>query len=178
MMSENDQINLIKEHLKSYKDFPKQGVVFQDIFSVLQNPKIANVLYDVLLNKAKSIKPPVECIAGVDSRGFLFGSVLARELEIPFIPIRKKGKLPGSTKSVHYKLEYKEDDLEMQEGVVREGQKVLVVDDLLATGGSLSAACELLSQAKADVQCLVVIELSELQGRKIINVPIHSLIVC
>ncbi|KAF5300914.1 hypothetical protein FQR65_LT09077 [Abscondita terminalis] len=177
MMSEEDQIDIIKKHIKSYKDFPSKGVVFRDIFSTLQNPQVAEVLYNTLIKKARAITPSVECIVGLDSRGFLFGTVIARELEIPFVPIRKKGKLPGLTKSIHYKLEYREDDVEIQEGAINEGARVLIVDDLLATGGTLSAACQLLSEFKAVVECLVVIELSELKGRDVINVPVHALVV-
>ncbi|KAF5292338.1 hypothetical protein FQA39_LY03372 [Lamprigera yunnana] len=176
MCGYSDQIELIKKHISSYKDFPIKGVIFRDIFSVLRKPDVAAVLYNVLIEKAKSIQPVIECIAALDSRGFLFGTIIARELNIPFVPIRKKGKLPGSIKSVHYKLEYKEDDFEIQEGAIQPGQKVLVVDDLLATGGSLSAACQLLSELNVVIECLVVIELTELKARDNISVPIHTLI--
>ncbi|KAB0803852.1 hypothetical protein PPYR_00822 [Photinus pyralis] len=175
-MSRSSKLEVIKNTIKSYPDFPKPGVLFRDIFAVLNEPDVASLLYEVLCDEARSITPPVDCVAGLDARGFLFGTIVAKELNIPFVPIRKKGKLPGSTQSVRYKLEYGEDEVEIQRGNISTGQTVLVIDDLLATGGTLTAAVELIKKCGADAVCLIVIELTDLQGRKSINAPIHSLV--
>lgn len=117
-------------------------------------------------------------IVGLDARGFLFGFAMAAELGLPFVPIRKKGKLPGKCHSYEYVLEYGSDVLEIQEGSLKPGQNVLVIDDLLATGGTLNGACELIRQTGADIVDIVVImELQSLNGRS--NIPfknIHSFI--
>ncbi|KAK5648981.1 hypothetical protein RI129_003873 [Pyrocoelia pectoralis] len=162
-MSRLSKINLIKNTIKSYPDFPKPGVLFRDIFAVLNQPDVAAVLYEVLCEEAKSISPPVDCIAALDARGFLFGTIIAKELNIPFVPIRKKGKLPGDVQSVRYQLEYREDEVEIQTETIRPGQRVLIVDDLLATGGTLAAAVQLITKLGADAVCLIIIELTDLE---------------
>lgn len=109
--------------------------------------------------------PQVELIVGLDARGFLFGPLLAQRLGVGFVLVRKKGKLPGPTVSVAYKLEYGEAAVEVQEDAVAPGEKVLLIDDLLATGGTMYAACELMKKQNAEVMgCMVVIELKELNG--------------
>ncbi|XP_041046720.1 adenine phosphoribosyltransferase isoform X2 [Carcharodon carcharias] len=116
--------------------------------------------------------------SGLDARGFLFGPSLAQRFGIGFVPVRKKGKLPGPTLSASYSLEYGQASVELQSDVVQANQKVVIVDDLLATGGTLSAACELLKKVGADIlECLVVIEIKALNGIKKLNsVPVHSLV--
>jgi len=157
-------------------DFPKPGILFRDIFPVLRNPSIANDLYDLLYNAATEI-PKVECVVGLEARGFLFGPILAQRLNVPFVPLRKAGKLPGVTEKITYSLEYGTDTFEVQEGSVLKGQKVLIVDDLLATGGTMKAACDLMEKLEADtVLCLVVIELPELQGKKKLTKPFKTLL--
>lgn len=150
---------------------------FRDIFSVLQQPDMFSLLCDTLVNHSKTISPSIECVTALDSRGFLFGPLLALQLKVPFVPIRKKGKLPGKLTSVSYKLEYGEDVLEMQSDSIKPNQKVLIVDDLLATGGSLGAACKLIQEAGGVVvECLVVMELLGLKGRSNVPAPVHSLL--
>nr|CAH7761080.1 unnamed protein product [Callosobruchus chinensis] len=106
MAAKNDKIARIKEQLKSYADFPKKGILFWDIFSILQKPSYFQMLKDALVEEAKRISPPIECIAGLEARGFLFGPLISLELNVPFVPIRKKGKLPGNLTSVCYSKEY------------------------------------------------------------------------
>ncbi|CAH1163513.1 unnamed protein product [Phaedon cochleariae] len=174
MANRQEQLNLIRENIASYPDFPKKGILFWDIFSVLQNPVLFHTLKDVLIQIAREITPPIECVSALDARGFLFGPLIALDLNIPFVPIRKKGKLPGEVLTVSYSKEYGEDTLELQLGSIKKGQRVLLVDDLLATGGSLACGCELIKKAGGDpATCLVIIELEDLKGRE--NIP-HNII--
>ncbi|CAH1129963.1 unnamed protein product [Ceutorhynchus assimilis] len=176
-LSDQQKLELIKEAVKSYPDFPVPGVNFKDLFSVLQNPPIFAILNEILVKTAKQIQPAVECVVGLESRGFLLAPLIALELQIPFVPIRKKGKLPGKVKSHKYALEYGQDIVEIQEGAIKPNEKVLIVDDLLATGGTLNAACQLISQVGGNVaSCLIVIELLDLKGRDKVSSPISSLI--
>ncbi|KAJ3650761.1 hypothetical protein Zmor_016841 [Zophobas morio] len=164
------KIRKIRDHVNEYPDFPKPGVLFRDVFSVFQNAELVAMLREVLIAFATQIQPPVECVVGIDARGFLLAPFIALELEVPFVPVRKKGKLPGKVASVSYALEYGEANMEIQESSIKEGQRVLIVDDLLATGGSLGAACTLVKKLGGVVEaCLVLMELSELKGR--LNVP-------
>lgn len=130
------------------------------------------------MNYVKKNHPSIDAVVGLDARGFLFSFTIAAELGIGCIPIRKKGKLPGETHKVEYVLEYGTDVFELQCGAIKKDQKVLIVDDLLATGGSLKAACELITKAGGIVDgCLVVLELKCLNGRgKLEGIPVHSLI--
>jgi adenine phosphoribosyltransferase len=151
--------------------------LFRDIFSVFQKPDLLATLREVLLAYATKIQPPVECVAGIDARGFLLGPLIALELKVPFVPIRKKGKLPGKVLSASYALEYGHDTLEIPEQSIKKGQAVLVVDDLLATGGSLSAACKLVEQLQGKVaSCLVLMELTQLKGRSHVPANVVSVI--
>ncbi|XP_050310574.1 adenine phosphoribosyltransferase isoform X3 [Anthonomus grandis grandis] len=166
-LSDAEKLEVIKNAVRSYPDFPKKGILFRDVFSVLSNPPIHTLLKEQLVNAARNIQPPIECVVGLDARGFLFGPIIALDLNIPFVPIRKKGKLPGKIRSYKYALEYGEDTVEIQEDQIKQGQRVLIVDDLLATGGTLKAACELVTQVGGTLaQSLVVMELVDLKGRE------------
>lgn len=157
----------IKKSIKSYPDFPKSGIVFRDVFSILMKPDLSADLMVLLEEKITTLCPDVDVIVGLESRGFLFGMPLALTLKKPFVPIRKKGKLPGVLKSVTYSLEYGTDEFEAQSDSIKPGQKVVIVDDLLATGGTMGAACKLVSDMGGDVKlCLVCIELQDLKGRE------------
>ncbi|VEN56118.1 unnamed protein product [Callosobruchus maculatus] len=135
------------------------------------------MLKDALVVEAKKISPPVECVAGLEARGFLFGPLISLELNVPFVPIRKKGKLPGNLLSVCYSKEYGQDVLEVQENAIKPGKRVLLVDDLLATGGSLLASYHLVKKAGAQVAAsLVIIELEPLKGRDTLPTDVISLI--
>ncbi|XP_064414313.1 adenine phosphoribosyltransferase-like, partial [Latimeria chalumnae] len=135
-------------------------------------------LIDLFEEHLKKSVPDVSLIVDIDAGGFLFGPVLAHRLGIGFVVVRKKGKLPGLTESVAYNLEYDKAEIEMQADTVAPGQKVVVVDDLLATGGTLQAACLLLKRLQAEVlECLVLIELKELKGaEKLDSIPLFSLL--
>ncbi|NXH86842.1 APT phosphoribosyltransferase, partial [Edolisoma coerulescens] len=151
-----------------------------DISPLLKDPVAFRTLIDLLEDHLRASFPKIDFIAGecLDSRGFLIGPPLAQRLGIGFVPVRKKGKLPGPTESVSYSLEYGKAELEIQSDAVEPGQKVVIVDDLLATGGTMCAACELLKRLKAEIlECLVVIELKSLKGSEKLNsIPFYSLL--
>lgn len=182
--SKNDRLKVISDAIGTFPDFPKKGINFRDIFGALKNPSITRDLLDelklVIKRNVLNVHPKVDAVVGVDARGFLFGLPLSCYLNCGFVPVRKSGKLPGPCHSVSYALEYGEATVEMQKGVLKPGDKVLLVDDLLATGGSLSAASELVRISGAiPVAALVVMELNELNGRKKLescSVAVHSLL--
>ena len=151
---------------------------FRDLFTALTDGPTVVALKEVLLNYVKKNHSSIDAVVGLDARGFLFSFTIAAELGIGCIPVRKKGKLPGETHKVEYVLEYGTDIFELQCGAIKKDQKILIVDDLLATGGSLKAAIDLIKKAGGIVDgCLVVMELSSLNGRnKLEGVPIHSFI--
>lgn len=135
-------------------------------------------LKELLVNYVKKNHPSIDAVVGLDARGFLFSFTIASELSIGCVPVRKKGKLPGETHKVEYILEYGTDVFELQCGAIKKDQRVLIVDDLLATGGSLKAASELVQKAGGIVDgCLVVMELTALNGRtKLEGIPVHAFI--
>jgi len=164
-------------NLRDVPDFPKPGIIFKDITPLLANPKLISEVIEELARIAKSQQP--QAIAGIEARGFIFGSMLAEHLELPFIPIRKLGKLPWKSKTIEYDLEYGSASIEVHEDALdKAGKRVLLIDDLLATGGTCKAACQLLRDIGGDViGYLFVIELGFLAGRKIIetSAPVFSL---
>ena len=148
---------------------------FRDIFTALQDGPTCTALKELLVNYVKQNHPTINAVVGLDARGFLFSFTIAAELSIGCIPIRKKNKLPGECHQVEYILEYGTDVFELQCGAIKKDQRVLIVDDLLATGGSLKAACELITKAGGVIEgCLVVMELTALNGRSKLNVPVHA----
>ncbi|MBN3299424.1 APT phosphoribosyltransferase, partial [Amia calva] len=160
-----DKLQCIIQNIRSFPDFPTKGILFRDICPVLKDPKVLNAAIDLFEEHVRQTYPHVELIVGMDARGFLFGPLLAQRLGVGFVLVRKKGKLPGPTVSVAYTLEYGQAEVEIQEDAVKAGQKVVVIDDLLATGGTLCAACELLKKLKAEVLgCMVLIEMTDLNG--------------
>ncbi|KAM6430669.1 adenine phosphoribosyltransferase [Liasis olivaceus] len=169
---------LIREQIRDYPDFPSPGVIFRDIGPVLKDPRAFRAAMDLLESHVRASHQDVDYIAGLDSRGFLFGPVLAQRLGVGFLLIRKKGKLPGATESVSYALEYGKAELEVQKDAVKPGQRVVIVDDLLATGGTMRAACELMTKLQADIlDCLVLIELTFLKGAEALKpFPLYSLL--
>ncbi|KAF4520316.1 hypothetical protein B566_EDAN004376 [Ephemera danica] len=175
--SQAEKLRFLQEHIRTYPNFPKPGIHFKDVFSLLQQPEAFKILMELMYARAQEIQPPVNAVIGVDSRGFLFGPMIALHLNIPFVAVRKKGKLPGPTKKVTYDLEYGQDILEIQENALNPGQGVLIVDDLIATGGSLNAACELVTALECSVsECLVIMELKALNGRDKVKAPVTSLL--
>ncbi|KAL5021600.1 hypothetical protein ScPMuIL_000755 [Solemya velum] len=176
-MAEDQRITRIKNLVGGFPDFPKPGILFRDIFPVLRNPGAFKELINVVVEHVQKTAPDVEIIVGLDSRGFIFGPMVAHALGIGFVPVRKSGKLPGETISVAYSLEYGKDRFEMQKDSLKADQKVIIIDDLIATGGTMAAACELVGLLKANiVQCFVVIELEDLNGKSKLSAPFKSLI--
>ena len=166
---------MIEKYIRDVPDFPKPGIVFKDITPLLQDPEGLAASIDGL---AAAVDPSsYDLICGIESRGFIFGTALARQLGKGFIPVRKPGKLPWKTASESYELEYGTDTIEIHLDAC-EGRKVLVVDDLLATGGTMEAALKLIRKVGGDpVAAAVVIELGFLPGReKVAPVPVHSLL--
>lgn len=160
-------LELIKQHIGEYPDFPKKGILFKDIFTALRNGAVCQAVKRLLVDHVRRACPDVEVIVGLEARGFLFSLLIAAELGVSCVPIRKKGKLPGECVQHEYQLEYGTDTFEIQKGSIVSGQKVLIVDDLLATGGTLDAANNLVQQVGGVVvQNVVIMELSTLGGRK------------
>lgn len=166
----------LKTLIRDIPDFPKPGIMFRDITTLLSNPDGLRYTIDCLADSCTNLD--VEYIAGMESRGFIFGTALAYCMGVGFVPVRKPGKLPAATFSGEYTLEYGSDRLEMHQDAVPPGGRVLIVDDLIATGGTASATADLIQQANAHlVGFAFVIELTFLQGRKQLpDVPIHSLV--
>jgi len=170
-----EHVDLAK-YIRAIPDWPKRGILFRDITPLLADPKAFPTAVDALC--APFFGVGVQYVAAVEARGFIFGSAVAERLGAGFIPVRKKGKLPGATETATYELEYGVDTLEMHRDAIPAGAKVLMVDDLLATGGTMHAACELVEKVGAQVVGIAfVIELSDLQGRKrLSSYRIHALI--
>jgi len=171
----------VKEYLLStirdVKDFPKEGIVFKDITTLLNNPKAFKTLMDHLEKRYKSYD--LDFVAGIDSRGFIFGSVLADRLGVGFVPIRKAGKLPYTTMSEKYALEYGVDEVEIHIDAFadKKDAKVLVIDDLIATGGTAKAAVSLVNKAGAKcVEACFVLNLTFLEGASKIESPVYSVL--
>jgi adenine phosphoribosyltransferase len=155
----------LEEHIRSIPDWPKKGILFRDITPLLANPEAFSTTVDALC--AGFDNAGVDYVAAVEARGFIFGAAVAQHLGVGFVPIRKKGKLPFKTESVTYELEYGTDTLEVHSDAVSKGAKVLMVDDLLATGGTMAAACKLIEKIGGKVLGIAfLIELSELAGRE------------
>ncbi|XP_030649821.1 adenine phosphoribosyltransferase [Chanos chanos] len=173
-----EKLELINKRIRAFPDFPVKGILFRDICPILKDPKALTAVIDLFEEHVRQTCPQIELIVGLDARGFLFGPLLAQRLGIGFVLVRKKGKLPGPTVSVSYALEYGKAEAEIQEDAVSPGQKVLIVDDLLATGGTLGAACDLMKKQQAEVVgCLVVIEMTELKGvERLKPYPVFSLV--
>jgi adenine phosphoribosyltransferase len=167
----------LKKHIRSIKDFPKKGIMFRDITTLLKEPEAFNKALDELLLLTDGVK--INKVVGIESRGFIFGSLLAQKLDVGFILARKPGKLPAETESATYQLEYGEDIIEMHKDAINPGDKVLLHDDLLATGGTAEAVTKLIEKLGGEVvQISFLIELSFLNGRDKINgYDIKSLIV-
>ena len=155
----------LKSTIRSIPDFPKPGILFRDITTMLKDGAAFSAVIDELAGRYRS--GHIDAIAGIESRGFIFGAALAAKLGTGFIPIRKPGKLPAKTVSAEYSLEYGTDKIEMHADAVSPGMRVLLIDDLLATGGTMQAACELVEKTGGLVtECCFIIELAGLKGRE------------
>ncbi len=158
---------IIEASIREIKDFPKEGIIFKDITTLLNNKEAYTLLMNHLYTRYKEYH--LEYIAGIDARGFIFGAALAQMLQIGFVPIRKKGKLPYTTISEKYALEYGEDEIEVHIDAFgkKKGAKVLIIDDLIATGGTANAAATLVNKTGAEcVECCFIIALTFLDGIK------------
>lgn len=165
MLQMNEKINLIKESIKSIPDYPKAGIIFRDVTSLLENSKAYQLTIELLVERYQHLG--FTKIVGTESRGFLFGAPLALALNLPFIPVRKPGKLPREVISESYSLEYGEDKLEIHVDAIQDGDKVLMVDDLLATGGTIEATAKLIERLGGEAKhAAFVINLPEIGGEK------------
>lgn len=165
----------IRDHIRSIPDFPKPGILFYDISTLLAHPDAWQVTMGRLANAVRKFHPDV--LAGIESRGFLVAAPLALKLGCGFVMVRKRGKLPGKTIRHEYALEYGTDIVEIQEDAIQPGQRVVIVDDLLATGGTLNAAIELVQKVGGEVVAAAsIIELTFLKGRERLPVPFVSLV--
>ena len=165
MPKQVDDFDFIKSKIRTIPNFPKQGIMFRDITTLLQDREGFDKTIKVLVNRYKD--KGIDIIAGIESRGFIIGSILASRLGVGFVPIRKPGKLPSETIKQEYELEYGTDAVEIHKDAIQLGERVLLVDDLLATGGTALASCKLIEFLGGKiVECAFVIELPELKGRE------------
>ena len=166
----------LKNYIRNIPDFPKHGILFRDITTLLKDKKAFKLAVDALVNKYKRKK--IDVVVAVEARGFILGGAVAHKLGVGFVPVRKKGKLPAKTNSVTYALEYGTDTLEMHHDAIKPNDKVLIVDDLLATGGTVKAVTDLVRQFQGKIAGIAfLIELTDLKGKdKLKGYPIYSLI--
>jgi len=161
----SDIVERLRAAVRDVPDFPKKGILFKDITPLLSDSGLFRASIDLFLERCRGRE--IDKIVGIDARGFLFGSAVAYELGLGFVPIRKRGKLPHTTDTAKYSLEYGEAEVEMHTDAVREGERIVLVDDLLATGGTSAAAAVLIRNTGADLlEAQFLIELEFLQGRK------------
>ena len=166
----------LKQYIRNIPDFPKEGILFRDITTLLSNSEKFKEVIDELVKRYSG--KGIDAVVAVESRGFIFGGALAERLGAGFVPVRKKGKLPHKTLSVTYSLEYGEDTLQIHEDALQPDEKVLLIDDLLATGGTMAAVIDLVKKLKAEIiESAFVIELTDLKGRaNLEGVPVYSMV--
>ena len=165
----------LKEHIRGIPDFPIPGILFYDISTIMRSNEAMEYVIESLHDQIKDWQPDI--IAGIESRGFLFATPLALKMNLPMMMIRKAGKLPGEVVSYEYDLEYGTDTIQIQSDAIQAGQKVVIIDDLLATGGTLEASIKLCQKVGGEVVgCGVVIELDFLNGRNNLSAPCKSLV--
>lgn len=166
----------IRDHIRDIKDFPKPGIIYKDITPLLQSSIAMQRTTQALLDLLKGAK--IDKVVGIESRGFFFATLLAQKLDAGFVPIRKPGKLPFSTLKESYALEYGEDTLEVHSDAIKEGDRILIHDDVLATGGTAAAACKLVERMGGDIiQCNFLMDLEFLKGKeKLASYDVVSLV--
>ena len=166
----------LKNCIRDIPNFPKEGIIFKDLSTLFKNKEAFKKSVDLLVKQFR--KDQIDYVVGVEARGFIFGSALAYKLGAGFIPVRKKGKLPYKTKSITYQLEYGNDTLEVHEDAVHPQSRVLIVDDLLATGGTVRAVCDLIKEQQANIVGLAfLVELRFLKGKdRLKDFPVYSVI--
>lgn len=161
-------MELLKEKIRDIPNFPQPGIVFKDITPLVKDPAALRLTIHELIHPF--VTEPLSAVAGMEARGFIFGALAAWELGIGFIPLRKPGKLPYDVQSISYDLEYGSASLEMHVDAVGPGDRILVVDDVIATGGTAAASCKLIENQGATVAgCAFVIELAALEGRNLLK---------
>src|SRR5437879_6594068 len=170
----SDWIDKLRSSVRDVPDFPKKGIAFKDITPILKDGALFRASIDVFLERCRGRK--IDKIVGIDARGFLFGSAVAYELGIGFVPLRKKGRLPYKTETAAYTLEYGEAEMELHIDAIEKGEKVVLVDDLLATGGTSASAVTLIKKVGGDlIAAIFLIELEFLHGRdKLVPTPVIS----
>ena len=167
----------VEDYIRSIPDFPEKGIIFRDITSVLMDADGLKLAIDAIQDKLKDLD--FDVIAGTESRGFIFGMPVAYNLHKPFVLVRKKGKLPCETVEKTYDLEYGQATIEMHKDAVKPGQKVVIIDDLIATGGTVEAAAQLIEELGGEVARMVfLIELAGLEGRKKLSKYAIDSVVC
>lgn len=158
----------VKDYIRTIPDFPHEGIMFRDVTTLFSDPRGLRLAIDQLLEPYVGQK--IDKVIGLEARGFILGGAVAHQLGVGFVPVRKKGKLPGKTLSQDYNLEYGEATVEIHEDALEAGERVLIVDDLLATGGTAVAGIKLVEQLGAQVvSCAFVVDLPELGGRKVLT---------
>lgn len=170
-------LKTVKEYIRTIADFPHEGIMFRDVTTLFADPRGFRIAIDQLLHPYAGQQ--IDKVVGLEARGFILGGAIAHQLTVGFVPIRKKGKLPGTTISQDYKLEYGEAIMEIHDDALKAGERVLVVDDLLATGGTAEAGIKLIERLGAEiVGCAFVIDLPDLGGRKLLEnlgMNVHAL---
>ncbi|KAF9336100.1 adenine phosphoribosyltransferase [Podila minutissima] len=171
-------IQRINSLIRDIPDFPKKGIMFKDIFPLFQDPIAVEMAITHIVNHINTtIDKKIDVVVGLDARGFLFGPLVAMRLGAAFAPVRKAGKLPGATTQVTYEKEYGTDVFEMQQDAIKAGQNVIIIDDLIATGGSAAGAQELVQKLGGNVlEFIFLIELEFLNGKSVLKAPIYSMI--
>ncbi len=167
----------VKDYIRTIVDFPHEGILFRDVTTLFADPRGFRMAIDQLLLPYAGER--IDKVVGLEARGFILGGAIAHQLSVGFIPIRKKGKLPGTTISQDYKLEYGEAIVEIHDDAIQPGEKILVVDDLLATGGTAAAGIKLIERLGGEIlSCAFVIDLPDLGGRKVLEdlgMDVHAL---
>lgn len=162
-----EEVMELKDKIRAIEDYPKKGVIFRDITTLLKDKDAFNKAVDEM---AEKIDKDVDKIIGIEARGFIFGAALAYKLNKGFVPVRKPGKLPWDKVSESYELEYGEDSIEMHRDAIEAGEKIVIVDDLLATGGTSKACINLVEKLKGEVSSAIfLVELEDLKGREILS---------
>ena len=179
-MSDSSIRNYLRHHIRTVPDWPTPGVQFRDITPLLQDPAVFRVLIEAFVSRYRAAPVRPDVVAGLDARGFIIGAVVAFELGLGFVPIRKKGKLPFTTVQETYELEYGSATVELHTDAVRAGQRVLLIDDLIATGGTMMAGKNLLEKLGATViEGAAIVDLPELGGSRRLRdsgLPLHTLV--
>jgi adenine phosphoribosyltransferase len=175
-MAKSIKKNQLKDHIRDIPDFPREGIIFKDITTLLQDRDAFRKSVNLMAKKFKNAD--IDLVVGIEARGFIFGAALAYKLKKGFVIVRKKGKLPYKTKSITYDLEYGSDELEIHEDALPKGSRVLIVDDLLATGGTIKAVTDLVESQEAIIVGLTfLVELKFLKGKdKLKDLPIYSVL--